>query len=81
MDLFLASIDASRAGGLFGLAEEGEDVKVHVLTFDQAMDWLDQGRIRVATTIIALQWLRLNKDKIVADWRDRLSVEAAGQVV
>jgi ADP-ribose pyrophosphatase len=81
VDLFLAGIDASRAGGLFGLAEEGEDVKVHVLTFDQAMDWLDQGRIRVATTIIALQWLRLNKDKIVADWRDRLSVEAAGQVV
>ena len=66
VDLFLARIDASKAGGLFGLADEGEDVKVHVLSYDAAVDWLKQGRIRVGTTIIALQWLMLNRDRLKA---------------
>jgi len=67
VDLFFARIDSRKAGGLFGLADEGEDVKVHVLAYDKAMAWLQQGRIRVATTIIALQWLTLNRDQLRAE--------------
>ena len=61
VDLFIARVDAAKAGGLFGIAEEGEDVKVHVVGADEAFDWLRRGRIKVATTVIALQWLALER--------------------
>lgn len=68
VDLFVARIDAAGAGGLFGLGEEGEDIKVHVLASDLALSWLSEGRIKVATTIIALQWLSMNRDRLRSAW-------------
>lgn len=68
VELFVARVDSSQAGGLFGLAEEGEDIKVHVVAFDRAMAWLRDGKIKVATTLIALQWLALNRDRLRQRW-------------
>lgn len=64
VDLFLGRVDAFTAGGHFGLAEEGEDIKVHVIASELAWAWLNSGRIKVATTIIALQWLMANRDRL-----------------
>lgn len=64
VDLFLGKVDASAAGGHFGLAEEGEDIKVHVISSQLAFAWLTEGRIKVATTIIALQWLLANRERL-----------------
>jgi ADP-ribose pyrophosphatase len=33
------------------------------------MRWLEEGRIANAITIIALQWLALNRDRVRAAWR------------
>jgi ADP-ribose pyrophosphatase len=66
--LFIARIDASDAGGLFGLAAEGEDIRAQVVDLDQALDWLEQGRIVVASTIIALQWLALHRTEVDRRW-------------
>lgn len=68
VDLFVAKVDADDAGGFFGLREEGEDIKVHVIALDLALSWLSEGRIKVATTIIALQWLFLNRDRLHTAW-------------
>ena len=68
VDLFVAKVDSIGAGGLFGLADEGEDIKVHVLTLDEALSWLGEGRIEVATTIIALQWLHLHRGSLRGAW-------------
>ena len=35
---------------------------------DTAFEWLDQGRIDSAVPIIALQWFRLNRDRIRRQW-------------
>lgn len=64
VDLFLGRVDASTAGGHFGLAQEGEDIKVHVIASELAWAWLNTGRIKVATTIIALQWLMANRERL-----------------
>lgn len=64
VDLFYAKVDSSAAGGYFGLAEEGEDIKVHVISSELAEVWLHEGRVRVATTIIALQWLMANRERL-----------------
>lgn len=68
VDLFVARTDSANAGGHFGLAEEGEDIKVHVVGFEEALSWLREGRVKVATAIIALQWLASNKERLRATW-------------
>jgi ADP-ribose pyrophosphatase len=62
--LFCGKVDASQAGGIHGLDGESEDIKVHVFTTQEAFDLVRNGTINNAATIIALQWLELNKDKI-----------------
>lgn len=56
------------AGGIHGLEEEGEDIKVHVMSFTDAMQALRDGRIINAAAIIALQWLALNREEVREKW-------------
>lgn len=66
--LFCAKVDASKAGGIHGLADENEDIKVHVFAPETAFAGVRSGRINNAATIIALQWLELNLDKVKKQW-------------
>jgi len=66
--VFIGKVDAIRAGGVHGLADEGEDIRVHVMALDEALHAIDQRRIRVASTIVALQWLALHRAEIEARW-------------
>ncbi|MCP4702924.1 MAG: NUDIX domain-containing protein [Gammaproteobacteria bacterium] len=66
--LFCGRVDASKAGGIHGLAAEGEDIRVHVFTVDKALEMLQAGEIHSATPIIALQWLALNRQKLQTRW-------------
>jgi nudix-type nucleoside diphosphatase (YffH/AdpP family) len=50
---------ADRTGDGGGLAEEGEDIEVVELGFDDALDMVDDGRIADAKTIMLLQWAAL----------------------
>jgi len=68
VSLFFARTDCSEVGGIHGLDEEGEDIKVHVVSSQQAFDWLDSGRIDSAMPIIAMQWFRLNRERIRQQW-------------
>lgn len=61
--LYLGLVDASEAKGVHGLPEESEDILVHVVPFEQAMQWIADGKIENAASIIALQWLALNKSR------------------
>jgi ADP-ribose pyrophosphatase len=64
--LYLAETDLSQAGGVFGLESEGEDIKTHVLSYDEAIMRLNSGEIDNAATVISLQWLTINKAKVLA---------------
>jgi ADP-ribose pyrophosphatase len=66
--LFCGRVDSSDAGGVHGLAEEGEDIRVLVVSVDEALSLLGEGRIVNAKTIIALQWLASNYDKVRKRW-------------
>ena len=66
--LFCGRVDSSDAGGVHGLAEEGEDIRVLVVSVDEALSLLREGRIVNAKTIIALQWLASNYDKVRKRW-------------
>lgn len=64
--LYLGIVDASQVGGVHGLAEEDEDILVHVVPFMTAMQWMNEGKIENAASIIALQWLAMNRERLRA---------------
>lgn len=66
--LFLGRCDSVGAGGIHGLEEEGEDIRVHVLSFEDALARVRDGRIDNAASIMALQWLALNRDEVRGLW-------------
>ena len=69
ISLFCGRMDASKIHpGIFGLASEHEDIKVHLVDFSEAIELLAQGRLNNAATVIAVQWLQLNKQKLKAAW-------------
>jgi len=61
-------VDSTNAGGIHGLDEEGEDIRVMVLSLDDALALLHDGRIVNAKTIIALQWLAMNYKTVKERW-------------
>ena len=66
--LYLGRCNSQGAGGVHGLAEEGEDIRVHVLPLGDALDAVKDGRINNAASIIALQWLALNRAEVRGLW-------------
>ena len=66
--LYVARCCVAGVGGVFGVEEEGEDIRVHVWPLADALKAVQDGRIDNAASIIALQWLALNKDQVRADW-------------
>ncbi len=63
--LFCATVDATDVTGIYGLDSEQEDIRVFTMTLAEIRAGLDSGAFENATTIIALQWLLLNRDKFV----------------
>ncbi|NTU76915.1 MAG: NUDIX domain-containing protein [Alphaproteobacteria bacterium] len=55
-------------GSVHGLAEEGEDIRVHVLDAAQAISLLYAGKLRDAATIIAMQWFALHHTELRSRW-------------
>jgi ADP-ribose pyrophosphatase len=66
--VFIGRADVSGAGGVHGLPDEGEDIRVHVVTLDEALAWLAAGRLRVASTLVAVQWLALHREEVRSRW-------------
>ena len=63
--LYLAHADLSQINtGIYGLDTEGEDIKTHIMDLDEAFERLNRGEIDNAATVICLQWLALNRDRI-----------------
>jgi ADP-ribose pyrophosphatase len=66
--LYCGRVDASKAAGIHGVHEEGEDIRVQVLTADDAIAELYTGRINSTAIIIAMQWLALHRDELRKRW-------------
>jgi ADP-ribose pyrophosphatase len=66
--IYCGRADLSKAGGVHGLAEENEDIRVLVVPAAEAFAMLAAGRVENATGVIALQWLALNRDRLRRVW-------------
>ncbi len=70
LHLYCGRVDASRAGGVHGLEEEGEDIRVEVMSSDAAIAELCNGRANSTSIIVALQWLAMHREAIRKAWGD-----------
>ncbi|PKU25860.1 NUDIX domain-containing protein [Telmatospirillum siberiense] len=68
MALYCARIDSRSLGGFHGLEEEGEDIRVFSVAAEEAIGWVESGRVINSCAIIALQWLALNRQRLISLW-------------
>jgi ADP-ribose pyrophosphatase len=66
--LFCGRVNAAQVGGIRGMVDEHEDIRLHVVSRAEALNLLDSGRINSAAPIIALQWLKLNHSQLLERW-------------
>lgn len=64
--LYWSTFDSSKvlSGSVYGLAHENEDILLHVVSRNEALALLTKGKISNAATIIGLQWLAINHQRL-----------------
>lgn len=68
MYVYVGEVDSTQASGIHGLKSENEDIRVHVVSREQAYQWVEDGVIDNAATVIVIQWLQLNFQKLTKKW-------------
>ncbi|MBD2795832.1 ADP-ribose diphosphatase [Xenorhabdus sp. 18] len=68
MHIFVGEVDATIASGVHGLEGEHEDIRVLVVSREQAYQWVEAGMIDNAASVIAIQWLALHHEKLKQAW-------------
>lgn len=63
-------INSYNLNSIHGLLSESEDIKVHILPVKEAFNLLENNQIIAASSIIALQWLKINIQMIRDKWRN-----------
>ncbi len=66
--LYLGRVDSSGAGGIHGLAEEGEDIRVVCLAAEQAISLAEQGRTDSSWPLISLFWFARHRETVRQSW-------------
>ncbi|WP_346806435.1 ADP-ribose diphosphatase [Enterobacter chuandaensis] len=69
LSIMVGEVDAMTAEGIHGLADENEDIRVHVVSREQAYQWVEEGKIDNAASVIALQWLQLHYQTLRHEWK------------
>lgn len=65
--LYCAIADLSKAGGIYGLPEEGEDIRMVVVPEDEVFTHLYDGQYNNAATLICIQWLMMNRPHLIGE--------------
>jgi ADP-ribose pyrophosphatase len=68
LTILVGEVDATTAQGIHGLADEHEDIRVHVVSRELAYQWVEEGKIDNAASVIALQWLQLHYQALRNEW-------------
>jgi ADP-ribose pyrophosphatase len=66
LQLFCAIADLHAAGGVYGLPEEGEDIRMITVPEGEVFSHLYDGQYNNAATLICLQWLMMNKASLLS---------------
>ena len=62
--LYVAQAELPEEGGIFGMPDEGENIKLHIIEYSALKLLLQSTRLRNAPVIMALQWLQQHCSKL-----------------
>ena len=65
---FVGMAELDRAGGIHGLAEENEDIRVEVVSADRAIEILDAGEIEAGPAVVVLSWFARHREALRREW-------------
>ncbi|MFO1070944.1 MAG: NUDIX domain-containing protein [Geminicoccaceae bacterium] len=68
VSVYVGEVTAPASGGIYGKAEEGEDIRTHVLPFAEALAMVGDGRIIAITAVVSLFWLQANHARLREAW-------------
>lgn len=68
VEILCARVRAPTVGGIHGLSEEHENIRVHVVPAADAVTRLEAGRINNAMTLVAMQWFQIHRDSLRRNW-------------
>jgi ADP-ribose pyrophosphatase len=68
VDIHVGRVDASKCGGVHGLAHEHENIRAFTLSVDEAERMLAAQEFTNVVTIVAVQWLLLNRMRLRDSW-------------
>ncbi len=67
--LYVAQTELPEEGGVFGMPDEGENIQLHILDYADIPTLLNNGRLRNAPVIMALQWLQQHQQAVPSGLR------------
>lgn len=66
--IYIGRTSTQGLGGVYGVREEGEDIRVRVVSTEEAFAMMRNGIVDSAMPLLALQWLALNHESLREDW-------------
>jgi len=66
--LLCGRVDSSQAGGVYGLAEEHEDIRVVVKSYAEIEAMVDAGQVETGHTLICFYWLLRHRGRLRRKW-------------
>ena len=69
--LFCGRVDSTAVGGVHGLVEEDEDIRVSAVKFADVFQMLEDGLIESGIPIIAIQGLYIHRDTLKTRWQEQ----------
>lgn len=68
-NVFIGKTETPGLGGIHGIAREGENIRVLVLPFADAIALFDAGKIQSAFGALPLLWLSRHRERLRREWR------------
>ena len=68
VSVYVGEVTAPERGGVYGKADEGEDIRTHVMSFADALAMVGDGRIIAITAVVSLLWLQANHARLREAW-------------
>jgi ADP-ribose pyrophosphatase len=68
ISLFCGRVDSTKAGGVYGIADEHEDIRVVVKPLAELEAMVDAGQIDTGHTLICLYWLLRHREGLRRRW-------------
>ncbi|OYQ32897.1 hypothetical protein CHU95_19380 [Niveispirillum lacus] len=68
VEIFFGVVDSTGVGGIHGLEDEVEDIRVHLVPAETAIALLDGDRVPSGFTLLGLSWFARHRDRMRADY-------------